>query len=292
MSLKHLRTLVAIEQTGSFVAAAARLGLTQSAVSQQMQALEAELGLTLFNRHGRSPQLNTDGREACRRAAALLLQYQQLADGLGQGEEAGTLAVGATYMVQTGSLAPVLAAFRQARPKVYLQVHRGMSSDLVARVEQGELDAVITTGPPQTQAAHCSWHTLDMERFYLVAPRAQRQQSLAQLLEQADYIRFDRRAWAGGLIDDELRRQGCRLNETMELDSLQAAFRMIEHGLGVTIMPLSQRLLVEVEAKFHVLPFAPERLHREVGLYRQRQHSRAPLVDCLLAEFRRYYDHI
>jgi len=289
MSLKNLRTLVAIADTGSFVAAASRLGLTQSAVSQQIQALEAELGVTLFDRHGRSPQLNTDGREACARAAEILQRYGQLADDLGDSGQRGTLEVGATYMVQTGSLAPVLAAFRKAWPEVYLRVFRGMSSDLVERVEVGELDAVITTGPPQSPAAHCCWHPLDSERFYLIAPLAMSCQSLQTLLAEADYIRFDRRAWAGTLIDDELQRQGYRLNETMEMDSLLAALRMIEHGLGVTIMPLNRQQREDVASRFHILPFGDENLQREVGLYRQRSHNRRLLVDGLLAEFHQYY---
>ena len=290
MSIRHLRTLVAIHRYGSFVAAAERLGLTQSAVSQQMRALEAELGVELFDRHGRSPQLNTDGREACERADKVLQQYQALGEGLGgQSVQRGTLSVGATYTIQVGSLAPVLARFKQTHPGVFLRVFRGMSADLAQRVEQGALDAVVTTGPPRIRASHCEWHVLDYEPFYLVAPLSTHGQSLEQLLAESDYIRFDPRAWAGTMIDDELRAQGLVLRETMEIDSLLAAFRMIEHGLGVTIMPLNRQEISEISQRFYLVPFGRNRLQREIGLYQQKEHNRRALTDSLLSEFQCYY---
>ncbi len=290
MSLRHLRTLVAIERYGSFVAAAEQLGLTQSAVSQQMRALESDMGVQLFDRYGRSPRLNTDGREACLRAEQVLQQYSALGQGLGSSsDQSGTLAIGATYTVQTGPLAPVLAQLRRAVPHVFLRVYRGMSADLTQRVEQGELDAVITTGPPQVLSSHCQWHPLTSEPFYLVAPLEAKGQTLASLLRESDYIRFDRRAWAGTMIEGELQAQGLQLRETMEMDSLLAAFKMVEHGLGVTIMPLNQRELAEISRRFYLLPFGRESLYREVGLYQQRNHNRRQLTDFLVREFERYY---
>lgn len=292
ISFKQLRALVAIEQTGSFVEAAEQLALTPSAISQQIRALEEHLGVELFDRSGRSPRLNTDGREACERARQLLEQSVRFGDGLGQSGAGATLAIGATYMVQAGALAPVLAALKAEQPELFLRVFRGMSADLAQRVEQGELDAAIMTGPPFSLAHHCSWHRLDRESFYLVAPSSQQGRSVEALLACSDYIRFDRQAWAGSMIEDELARQGLRLNETMELDTLQAALSMIEHGLGITIMPLNRKLVRELSANFYVQPFAQARLSREVGLYQQRDHNRQLQVEALLAAFIDYYRSI
>ncbi|MCV6589703.1 MAG: LysR family transcriptional regulator [Marinobacterium sp.] len=288
MSFRKLKTLLAVEQLGSFAAAADRLGLTQSAVSQQMRALEQEMSLSLFDRQGRSPRLTTDGRELCRRARRLLGDYQQLSVGLGGGVD-GRLAIGATYMVQTGSLAPALADFRRDWPDVYLQVCRGMSSDLVLRVEERELDAVVTTGPPEQIAKGCRWQFLTAEKFFLVVSVSEQELCIEALLQRCDYIRFDARAWAGTLIDDELRQQGVQLRETIELDSLQAALKMIEHGLGVTIMPLSPLMQADIASRFRLLPFAPKRLRREVGFYWREDSARLKLITALLSAFRSYY---
>ncbi len=62
LTLDQLRVLVAVAETGSFSAAARKLGRVQSAVSQAMQSLESALGATLFDRHGKVPKLNDAGR--------------------------------------------------------------------------------------------------------------------------------------------------------------------------------------------------------------------------------------
>ncbi|MBY4677943.1 LysR family transcriptional regulator [Marinobacterium arenosum] len=290
MSLRHLRTLVEVEQQGSFVAAADCLGLTQSAVSQQIRALEELLGVTLFDRSGRSPVLNSDGREACARARQLLQQYDNLSDGLGPAAgQRGSLAIGAIYTVQEGALAPVLAQMRGQFPQLVFKVFRGMSADLGRRVEEGELDAVIMTGPPQHLASHCEWQPLDSEPFYLIVPADSPQLSAGELLGTLPYIRFDRRAWAGTMIDTELRAQGIQLNELIQLDSLQAALRMVEHGLGVTIMPLNRKFITDVSARFRLLPFGEPQLTRQIGFYQRREHNRRQLTEPLLQAMQAYY---
>ncbi|MEH6823530.1 MAG: LysR family transcriptional regulator [Motiliproteus sp.] len=290
MSIRNLRTLVAVFKQGSFAAAADQLCLTQSAISQQIRALEDDLGVKLFDRSGRSPQLNTDGHEACQRALAILQQYDALGEGLGPaGELQGNLSVGAIYTVQITSLAPVLAELRSHYPELFIRVFRGMSAELVGRVEEGELDAVIVTGPPLKQARDCDWHTLSSERFYVISPIDYPEVDATELLQRYPFIRFDRRAWAGTLIDDELRKQGLRPNEAMELDSLQAALSMVQQGLGVTIMPLDQATVGEISSRFRLTPFGQPALSREIGLYQRRKHNRPQLVQLLLAGMTHFY---
>ena len=71
MNFAHLRTFVAIADHGGFGRAAARLNLTQSAASRQIQGLEAELGVKLFDRIGRGVQLTSEGEDLLRRASHL-----------------------------------------------------------------------------------------------------------------------------------------------------------------------------------------------------------------------------
>lgn len=291
MSIRNLRTLVAIFRQGSFAAAADQLCLTQSAVSQQIRALEDELGLPLFDRNGRSPQLNTDGREACQRALKILQLYDSLGEGLGPAAGTrGSLSIGAIYTVQINPLAPVLAELKSHYPGFFVKVFRGMSADLVYRVEEGELDAAIVTGPPLKQAADCDWHTLSSERFYVISPADYPELSATELLQRYPFIRFDRRAWAGAMIDDELRKQGLQPDENMELDSLQAAQAMVKQGLGVTIMPLDMPTVREISSQFRLTPFGQPPLSREIGLYQRRIHNRRQLTQLLLASMLRFYN--
>ena len=85
MNLRFLRTFVAIVDNGGLARAAARLNLTQSAASRQIQALEGELGLRLFARIGRGMRLTSEGEDLLERSRRVL------ADVVGLGERASAL---------------------------------------------------------------------------------------------------------------------------------------------------------------------------------------------------------
>ena len=79
MSIRNLRTLVAVADRGSFAAAARAVGLTQSAVSMQLRGLETELGTELFDRTRRPPVLNDHGKLLVRRAREIVQLYERMA---------------------------------------------------------------------------------------------------------------------------------------------------------------------------------------------------------------------
>ena len=286
MSLRALRTLIAIEQTGSFAAAGDRLGLTQAAISTQIRQLEAQLDTRLFDKIGRRQVLNHDGRLVLERAQRIMALYAQLGDGLGEaGQFQGELLVGAIFSVQTGLLGPVLAALRARYPQLKIKVFHGMSIDLAERVERGALDAAIITEPIHTVPAEFQWTTLEREPFYVIAPRDTPPGSDAELLARLPFIRLDPRAWAGSMIDNELRRRAIVPNEIMELDSLQAALMMVEQGLGATVMALGSRRAAELAGRFRLAPFGAPVISRNVGLYQRGEHSRRALVEVLIEAF-------
>jgi LysR family cyn operon transcriptional activator len=98
MNLRFLRTFVAIVDNGGVARAAARLNLTQSAASRQIQALEDELGVRLFARIGRSMRLTSEGEDLLERSRRLLSDVAALGERASalKGGEVGVLRVGAT----------------------------------------------------------------------------------------------------------------------------------------------------------------------------------------------------
>ncbi|GGK55770.1 LysR family transcriptional regulator [Amphritea balenae] len=286
MSLKTLKTLCAIAQQGSFAAAGDKLGLTQAAVSIQVRQLEEQLGTKLFDRIGRNQVLNHDGRKVLQRAEQIVALYAQLGDGLGDaGQFSGELLLGAVFSIQTGPLGPVLARLRDRYPQLKIKVLRGMSIDLAQRLESGELDAVLITEPQQRVPPEYEWSTLEKEPFYVVAHHEIAPQSDVELLSSQPFIRLDPRAWAGSMIDSELRRRNIIPDEVMELDSLQAALMMVEQKLGVTVMALGRDQAEYLQQRFCLVPFGEPVIHRNIGLYQRRNHSRKRLVGALLDEF-------
>jgi DNA-binding transcriptional LysR family regulator len=285
MSIKALKTLRAIIAHGSFSAAGDKIGLTQAAVSTQMKQLETELDTKLFEKIGRNLVLTRDGEKVMQRAEQILSMYDSLGDGLGQnGFYSGELLVGAVFSVQVGALGPALASIRRQYPKLSIKVFRGMSVDLAERVETGELDAVLITEPQRKIPTGFSWTTIEQEPFYVVAHKDTAETSDSDLLKKHPFIKLDARAWAGTMIDNELKRRNLITDTVMELDSLQASLIMVQEKLGVTVMALGEARANKLRAEFKLVPFGIPRLHRNMGLYQREHHSRKELVQVLLDE--------
>jgi LysR family cyn operon transcriptional activator len=135
MNLRFLRTFVAIADNAGVGRAAARLNLTQSAVSRQIQALENELGLQLFARIGRNVRLTSEGEDLLVRSRRLLLEAEALgerADALKTGE-VGVLRVGATPQ----------ARYRPRHASVEIHLVEDGGSRLPGRLERGDIDVAI-----------------------------------------------------------------------------------------------------------------------------------------------------
>ena len=145
MNLRFLRTFVAIADNAGFARAAARLNLTQSAASRQIQALEDELGLRLFARIGRSVRLTREGEDLLVRSRQLLFD----ADALGQRAsalktgEVGVLRVGATPQVIESLLADFLLRYRKRYGGVEVHLVEDGGSRLPDRLARGDIDVAL-----------------------------------------------------------------------------------------------------------------------------------------------------
>ncbi|WP_109511551.1 LysR family transcriptional regulator [Pseudomonas ovata] len=281
MSLKALRSLVAIARHGNFVKAADSLSLTPSAISLQIKALEDELRVSLFDRTRRQVTLTEAGRLALAQAEIILAQYDDLAHQLYSGPGlSGRIRIGAIQTALAGRLPEALVWIKNHHPRLHISVVSGMSSELARRVQDGELDAAITTEPVRPFPPSLSVTPLYHDRFWAVAAPHLQGQSLVRLLSTQPFLRFDKRAWAGRVIEQELNRMGIRVTEAMELDSQEALSRMASRGLGVAVVPLSDDDLVTLEC-VTLLPFGEPQLIRRVVLLEHDKSSRQHLTGVL-----------
>ena len=285
MSLRNLRILTAIADKGSFAAAADHLGLTQSAVSLQIKKLEQEFGAQLFDRTGRSLKLNVNGRLVVERAHDILALYDGIKDELTpEGMIRGVLTLGVVPTVITGPLPPVLRRLRTHYGDLQVRLQCGLSAELARLVEQGGLDAALITEPPFAVPPGSQWQEYDVEPFFVVAPKDVEATSAQQLFAQLPFLRFDKTAWAGALVDGQLMAQGIHPRDVMEFDSLEAALGLVEQGLGIAVVPLNKRRLRLARDQFTLIPFGEPHLMRRVVMYRKRQHPRRALTDLVFTE--------
>jgi LysR family cyn operon transcriptional activator len=145
MNLRHLRAFAAIVDAGGFARAAQRLHLSQPALSRQIHALEAALGVPLFDRVGRRSQLTAQGEDLLRRSRRLLAE----ADSLGErarslkSGESGILRFGATPQVIENLLAKFLVRYRRRHPGVEVHLVEDGGARLHERLERGEVHLAI-----------------------------------------------------------------------------------------------------------------------------------------------------
>lgn len=286
MSIRRLKTLVAVAEEGSFAAAADAVHLSQGAVSMQMKALEEDLQVELFDRSKRPPELNEAGRALVPKARELIELYAGMVDiAAGNAAFFGSLTIGAVPTALAGLIPKTLAALRDSYPDLRVRVVPGLSADLMTQIERGQLDAAIMTGPPRP-VPHLTWRVLAEEPLILLAPPGTEGDDPIELLRTQPFIRFSRQAWVGRDIDDWLRRKGLRVRETMELDSLDVISTMVYHNLGVSIVPL-RCVDSPIRLPNRRMALGTDIKPRLLGLMSSPDSSKAPLLD---AAFRTMVD--
>ena len=284
MSIRHLRTLLAIAERGSFAAAARDVHLTESAVSMQMKALEAELGVPLFDRSRRPPVLTEAALAVLPEMKALVVGYERL--GHRNPDEApamkGDLRLGAVPSVITGVLPAAIAALRRKHPGVHVEIAMALSAELVQRVSRRKLDAAIVSELAQVPPG-LVWSPFAREPLVLIAPLDAPERTAGELLAAYPFIRYTRQAWVGRLIHSTMKRRRIKVDEAMTLDTLEAVTAMVSHGLGVSIVP-DRGAGVGFGFPVRTVALPGPSVDRVVGLLQPREHGKALLAQALLGE--------
>jgi len=172
MNLRSLRTFVATADSGGLGRASERLHLSQPAASRQIDALEAEFGVPLFQRVGRRLQLTSEGEDLLRQSRRLLADADLLAERARalKGGQAGTLRVAASPQIISSLLAPILPRFRDRHSGIDVQLIEGGLTQHRNRLERGEVHVAITTACDSRFA----WRLLGPIHVLAVLPKKHR----------------------------------------------------------------------------------------------------------------------
>lgn len=275
--IKELKTLIAVAREGTFAAAGNRIGLTQAAVSAQMQRLEAELGFEIFDRKGRSAHLNKMGQQILLQAQDLLRLYDNLGSTAVGLPPSVLVNLGAIASVQRSYLPDALARFHQQCPYCRTRVIPGLSMELVNLVDTGEIDMAVVIRPPFSLQSDLRWTTLALEPYRLIVPRDVAGDDWTQLLSSQPFIRYDRSSFGGRQVDRFLRQMHFNLREVCELDELEAIIKLVENGVGVALVPQTSPDF-EWPAGVRAFDLGQHTFHRDIGLvHRARQTFTEPV---------------
>jgi DNA-binding transcriptional LysR family regulator len=270
--IRELKTLIVVAQEGTFAAAGDKIGLTQAAVSAQMQRLESELGFELFDRRGRSAHLNQAGQQILLQAQELIRLYNNMGS-TPVGLPANVLvSVGAIASLQRSLLPDALAQFHRQCPECRSRVIPGVSMELFNLVDAGEIDMAAVIRPPFSLHSDLRWTTLASEPFRLIVPRNVSGNDWAELLSTKPFIRYDRTSFGGRQVDRFLRRMHVTPQEVCEVDELEAIVRLVANRVGVALAPQTathERWPATVRA----IDLGQHTFHRDVGLVHRTSAS-------------------
>jgi DNA-binding transcriptional LysR family regulator len=243
MDIRQLKAFVAIAESGTFTAGAARVHVTQAAISMQIRQLETETRAQLFIRAPRRVILTEAGEKLLERAYTILREHDAALEELAAltGAHRGRLRIGsASAMVSADPLPQILRELRGTHPGVETSVISGTSESLVKKVLAGELDAAFVSLPVEARGVQTELLSED----YLVAiasprhPLAKQKIVSAYALAGEKLILGERGGNTRRLIDQFFAQAGVTLKVAMELSRLAAIKRMVEEDMGVGIVPL------------------------------------------------------
>ncbi|MDT9630170.1 LysR substrate-binding domain-containing protein [Pseudomonas marginalis] len=255
MELRHLRYFIAVAEELHFGRAAQVLGISQPPLSQQIQALEQEVGARLFERTNRRVELSEAGRLFLHEARLVLAQVDKAADVARRAQlgELGELKIGFTSSAPFNSTIPqAIFAFRQAFPAVHLNLQE-MSSTEVA---ESLVDESIQVGLMRPLPLPDSLSVIELMREPLVAvlnadhplvEGSERGLYLAQLAEEP-FVFFPR-TYGSGLYAQLLnlaRDAGFSPHFAQEAGEAMTIIGLVAAGLGVSVLPASyQRIRID-----------------------------------------------
>jgi DNA-binding transcriptional LysR family regulator len=255
MELRHLRYFVVVAEEGHFTRAAERLGMQQPPLSQQIRALEQELGFDLFRRHPKGAEPTPAGATFLTEARAILANVQQATVRAGRvaNGSAGSIALGFTSSAAAHPLIPtLLRAYRQVWPDVSLEFKDGNAAELTEAIAAGKMHLGFlrrpVSGPPGVV-----YRPLAEEEMLLVLPtghpllqgwRGDDMPLISLPSLRDERFILVRRHGAPGMYSNLIeacKRAGFTPQIAAEVDRMLTNISLVAAGIGISAVPASMR---------------------------------------------------
>ncbi len=285
MTLNELRYIVAVAQEGNFRRAAARVFVSQPALSLAIQKLEGELGLQIFERSRTSVKATPIGEMILAQAQRALEEVEQIQEIASHGKDQllGSLKVGAIYTVGPYLLPQLIPILKQKAPNMPLEMEENLTANLKVQLTNGRLDVIIIalpfSGPGIT--------TLPLydEDFSVVVPLdhhwAKKKQVKTAELSTEKVLLLS----SGHCFSNQVREACSQLNssigETQQGNSLETIRNMVASGLGITVLPVSANSERYRSQLTHEIPFAPPAPARRIALAWRKSFARKQAIEVL-----------
>ena len=278
LSLFHL-----VVKHRSFTKAAEIAGLTQSAITRQMQGVENSLGIPLLERTTRSVHVTPAGEFLYRESARLLGDVEQSLKHLAQefGGARKEIRVDVSRTIGLAYLPGFFHANLRHLPQIGYRVTCESSSEILVALEAHEQDIGVLCPPTRLPKTLAVTHRFE-DAFTPVVPttlsselqKITKTKARMEWLKKQNWLLIDERSNTGQQLRSWMRQDGWRIEPTMQLDNFDLIINLVSLGMGVSFVPIRALALYNQRRKLIRVPM-PSRFTRELVVV-IRKHRKTP----------------
>jgi DNA-binding transcriptional LysR family regulator len=270
MQLESLKMFCDVVETGSFSRAAQLNHVTQSAVSQQIRALETRYEQKLLSRSARQVTPTPAGERLFRGCKEILARFTEVEAEIREQatEVAGTATISTIYSVGLHELHTIQKNLLKTHPRVNLRLTYRRSDQVYDDVILGAADIGLVAYP-QPRAGVDLLPFRDDKLALVCSPQhplSSKTKVSMSAVATAPFIGFDREAPTRKAIDRLFRERGLELNPVMEMDNVETIKRAVEMGLGVSVLPIATVSHEVSEGTLVAKPFTEGTYTRPIGI--------------------------
>jgi len=268
----------------SFTKAAEIAGLTQSAITRQLQGVENSLGIQLLERTTRSVGVTAAGAFLSREAARLLGDVDRSLHHLAE-EFAGArkeIRVDVSRTIGLAYLPGFFHANLRRLPEVGYRVTCQPSHEILTALEANDQDIGVLCPPPRLPKTLRVTHRFE-DAFTLIVPagfsaeleKISIAKTRLEWLKRQNWLQIEERSNTGKQLHTWMRRQGWRIEPTMQLDNFDLIINLVSLGMGISFVPIRALALYNQKQKLLRVPL-PARFTRELVVV-LRKHRKLPI---------------
>ena len=241
MELRNIKTFIRVAELGNFSRAAADLGYAQSTVTGQIQMLERELDVTLFERNGKHAVLSDAGTEflsyayQLQQCEAMVLEHFS-----SEQEPHGNVSVGVMETLCSSDYGTIFRKFRMRYPKVNLRVVVAKTLDCMEMLRKGDLDVILTVDEKIHRKNWETAHEIPAEICFFCSaehPFAGKQNIPLDTLLAENFIQIEAGCNYRQAFEQYVEQQDKVVTNVMEIGFSSLIIDAVEQNLGVSILP-------------------------------------------------------
>ncbi|MEO3944030.1 LysR family transcriptional regulator [Gorillibacterium sp. CAU 1737] len=267
MEWQQLEYFETVARLQHMTMAAEALSISQPALSRSIARLEHELGVPLFERSGRSIQLNRYGKLFLDRVHRIMREYQEGVkelEGLVHPDH-GEVSLGFLHTLGYEHIPWLIAEFQRENPYIQFQLHEHSTPRLLQQLEDGIIDLCMAS--PRDNAAHVRWEELWQDELCVIVPKghplARKENILLSDIKNEPFIPFKKGFGMRHITDELCRQAGFEPTIAFQGDEVTTIEGFVAAGLGVAIVPNQKSLNREAVA---VLPVKHPVCRRRIGI--------------------------